>query len=375
MTDEELLELDGSAGGGQLLRTALALSMVTRQPFRMQNVRGDRSTPGLKPQHRTGVRAAAEVCDATVSGAEQGSETLTFRPGTLNGSDSRSDSDFAPDPGPRRVEVEIGTAGSVLLLFDALLPLAAELDRPLAVTTTGGTDVKWSPTLAHYRRVKLPLVREAGVFAAVESARTGFYPAGGGEATLWLAPSELSPVEVTDRGSLAGVRIYSKASRDLADANVSERQAASAVERLRGGLRDGAGKAPRESADESPITETTVSSVETPSPGSAVTVALDYEGTTAGFDALGERGKSAEEVGTEAAEAALAFHEGTGAVDRHTADQLVVFLALAGGRVAIPEATDHVRTGMDLVNEFGFSVELAEGDSRDPPTLTAPGPE
>jgi RNA 3'-terminal phosphate cyclase (ATP) len=378
MTGEELLELDGSAGGGQLLRTALALSMVTRQPFRMQNVRGDRSTPGLKPQHRTGVRAAAEVCDATVSGAEQGSETLTFRPGTLNGSDSRSDSDLASDPGPRRVEVEIGTAGSVLLLFDALLPLAAELDRPLAVTTTGGTDVKWSPTLAHYRRVKLPLVREAGVFAAVESARTGFYPAGGGEATLWLAPSELSPVEVTDRGSLAGVRLHSKASADLADSDVGERQATNAVERLHGGLREDVERVEGNSRDqrgEVPITETTISSVETASPGSAVTVALDYEETTAGFDALGEQGKSADEVGVEAAEAALAFHKGTGAVDRHTADQLVVFLALAGGRVAIPEATDHVRTGVDLVNEFGFSVELAEGDSRDPPTLTAPGPE
>jgi RNA 3'-terminal phosphate cyclase (ATP) len=360
MTDEELLELDGSAGGGQLLRTGLALSMVTQRPFRMKYIRGDRPTPGLKSQHLTGVQAAAKICDATVSGAEKGSEELTFRPG---------------EPTGGHLEVEIGTAGSVLLLFDALLPVAPELDRPLAVTATGGTDVKWSPTLAHYRRVKLPLVRETAVFAAVESARPGFYPAGGGEATLRLAPSELSPVGATDRGSLAGVRIYSKASRDLADANVSERQAASAVERLRGGLRDGAGEAPRESADESPITETTVSSVETPSPGSAVTVALDYEETTAGFDALGEQGKSAEEVGAEAAEAALAFHEGTGAVDRHTADQLVVFLALAGGRVMIPEVTGHVRTGVNLVNEFGFPVEIVEGDSRDPPTLTAPGPE
>ncbi|WP_246045804.1 RNA 3'-terminal phosphate cyclase [Halorussus ruber] len=347
--DEEVLELDGEAGGGQLLRTALALSMVSQTPFRMENIRGNRPTPGLKSQHLTGVHAAAEVCDAAVEGAEPESEELTFRPG-------------APTGG--RVEVEIGTAGSLLLLFDALVPIATRLDRPLAVTATGGTDVKWSPTMAHYRRVKLPLVRNAGLFGTVESARsggTGFYPAGGGEATLLLAPSEMDPIEATDRGSLEGVRIYSKSSADLAEADVAERQAAGAVEEFLAGL-----------DEEIPVTERTVSAVETLSTGSAIAVALDYEETTAGFDALGEKGKPAEEVGAEVAEKALGFHEGVGAVDAHTADQLVVLLALAGGQVAIPEVTAHVRTGVDLVNEFGFPVEIEEGESGEPAILTAP---
>ncbi|MFC7078798.1 RNA 3'-terminal phosphate cyclase [Halorussus caseinilyticus] len=165
-------------------------------------------------------------------------------------------------------------------------------------------------------------------------------------------------------GSLDGARIYSKASADLGDAEVGERQAASAGERLREGVDD--------AGEGTPITERTVSAVETASPGSALAVALDYEETTAGFDALGERGKPAEAVGAEAVESALAFHEGLGAVDAHTADQLVVFLALAGGRVAIPEVTDHVRTCVDLVTEFGFPVEISGAD---PPVLTAPGPE
>ncbi|WP_276302396.1 RNA 3'-terminal phosphate cyclase [Halorussus lipolyticus] len=346
MTDETLLELDGSAGGGQLLRTALALSMVSQTPFRMENIRGNRPTPGLKPQHLTGVRAAAELCDAEVEGAQPESEELTFRPG-------------APTGG--RVEVEIGTAGSVLLLFDALLPVATELDRPLAVTATGGTDVKWSPTLAHYRGVKLPLARRAGLFATVEDARTGFYPAGGGEATLLLAPSELAPIEAADRGALEGVRISSKASADLADADVAGRQAERSADLLRANL-----------PEEVPVTEQTASSVDTPSTGSAISVALDYAETTAGFDALGEQGKPAEAVGGEVAESAVTFHEGVGAVDAHTADQLVVLLALAGGRVAIPEVTPHVRTNADLVAEFGFPVEIEAGDSGEPAVLTAP---
>ncbi|UPV76558.1 RNA 3'-terminal phosphate cyclase (plasmid) [Halorussus limi] len=369
MTDDDLLELDGGAGGGQLVRTALALSTVADRPFRMTNVRGDRPTPGLKPQHLAAVDAAAQLCDAEVSGAELGAEELTFRPGSPTGG---------------RVTVDIGTAGSVALLFDALLPVALRLDRPLAVTATGGTDVKWSPTTAHYRRVKLPLVREVGVHAAVECDRTGFYPAGGGEATLWLAPasrSDLTELDLTERGDLTGVRILSTASTDLADADVAERQAVSAVERLR------EADAP---SNEISVVERTLSSVETASPGSALAVVLDYERTTAGFDALGERGKSAEAVGRKAAERALAFLESDGdrsggktsvrsaeptaaAVDSHTGDQLVVFLALAGGKVAIPEVTDHVRTCVDLVTEFGFEVGIDGRDGDLPPVLTAPG--
>lgn len=356
MAEEELLDLDGSAGGGQLLRTALALSMVADRPFRMESVRGDRPNPGLKPQHLAAVWAAAEVCDATVSGAEEGSEQLEFRPGSLEGG---------------RIEIDVGTAGSVTLLFDAILPVALAIDEPLAVAATGGTDVKWSPTMAHYRQVKLPLVRQTGVIAAVETSRTGFYPVGGGEATLWLAPSSPSPLNLTERGSLEAVRVRSKASTDLAESDVAERQATSAVERLQAGR------------DPLALGERTVSSVEAASTGSAVAVVFDYERTTAGFDALGERGKPAEAVGREVAEAALAFHgsgsagrdadaAGRGAVDAHTADQLVVFLALAGGRVAIPEVTEHVRTGVDLVGEFGFPVTVEAGD---PPVLTAPSPE
>lgn len=246
------------------------------------------------------------------------------------------------------VAVDIGTAGSVTLLFDTMLPLAVGLDDPLSVTAIGGTDVKWSPTAAYLRRVKLPLLDRFGMNATVEVERTGFYPAGGGEATLRLAPSSLAPFVLTERGTLQGVRIYSKASTDLESRSVAERQAAAAAEML---AKQGIA-----------ITERHVRSVDTVSTGSAIAIRLDYEETIAGVDALGERGTPAEEVGREAAEAAQAFAAGSAAVDAHMADQLLIFLALAGGRVAIPRITDHVQTGRQLLSAFDLDVSTERRD-------------
>lgn len=329
-----MLELDGSTGGGQLLRTALSLSALSGEPFRMTGVRANRPNPGLRPQHLAAVRAVTRACDAAVEGDAVGSETLTVRPGPLSGD---------------RFSVDVGTAGSVTLLFDALLPLATALDEPLAVTASGGTDVKWSPPMAYYRRVKLPLVRRAGLMAAVDATRAGFYPAGGGEATLWLAPSSLSSLSLADRGSLSGLRVYSKASDDLVDADVAERQAATARDRL-------------VDADHA-VTECRTTYVDARSPGSSLVVRADYDGVLAGFDALGERGKPAETVATEAVESFHEFHAGPGTVDEHAADQLLVFLALAGGRMRIPTVTDHVETNRELLAAFGEPVSLERSAS------------
>ncbi|MFB6217909.1 MAG: RNA 3'-terminal phosphate cyclase [Halobacteriaceae archaeon] len=322
-----MLELDGSAGGGQLLRTALSLSAVTGTPFEMSDVRGARDDPGLRPQHLTAVEVLAAVTDAAVEGAEPGATELTFRPGP---------------PQPGHYEADIGTAGSLALLFDALLPLAVELDAPLSLAATGGTDVQWSPTAAHYRRVKLPLLRRHGLAAAVDEARPGFYPA----ATLYLAPSRPEPLALRERTAFAGARVYSTAATELADAGVARRQADAAAERLADAGLD-------------PV-ERVVRTGDADCPGSAVCVRLDYGTGVAGFDALGERGTPAEEVGAAAADGAVAFDAGPGAVDGYLADQLVVVLALAGGTVRVPAVTDHVRTAVELVGEFGRDVTVEE---------------
>lgn len=336
-----MLELDGSEGGGQVLRSALALSALTGQPFTMENVRGGRSTPGLGPQHAAAVRAAAAACDARVEDAEVGSEAVTFRPDAVRGGD---------------IEVDVGTAGSATLVCDTVLPLAARTDRRLALTVRGGTDVKWAPPVDYYRRVKLPLLARFGLDAEFDLHRRGFYPEGGGEVRLRLDPSSLAPLDLTDRGDHGGVRIYSVASDHLADADVAERQADAAAEGL---AEAGLGAVERDATY-----------VESDSPGSALVVRSEYERTLAGFDALGEKGKPAEEVAGDAVAAALAFHGGPGAVDRHMADQLLVFLALAGGRVAIPRATDHVRASLALLDAFGFDLET---DARDDGAVVVAG--
>jgi RNA 3'-terminal phosphate cyclase (ATP) len=331
--------LDGSTGGGQLLRSALSLAALSGESFRMTGIRSNRANPGLRAQHLTSVRAVVRACDADVHGDAVGSEALTFRPNVAHGG---------------RFAIDVGTAGSVTLVFDALLPLATTLDRPLAVTVTGGTDARWSPPVEYYREVKLPLCRRFGIQAAVDVARTGYYPAGGGEATLWLAPSSLSEIELTDRGSLAGVRVYSKASTSLAARNVAERQAEATRDRL-----TEAGHS---------VAERRVTYAKSNSPGNSLLVRADYDRSLVGFDALGERGVSAEDVATSVVDSFLDFDDGRASVDEHTADQLLVFLALAGGRVSIPRVTDHVETSLELLSAFGYDVSLV----RDPhPVLVA----
>lgn len=320
-----MLEIDGEAGGGQLLRSSLSLAAVTGQSVTVTNVRGSRPEPGLKPQHLTAVDLLTAVCDASVEGASLGSEEVVFRPESPRGG---------------QFEAAVGTAGSLALVFDTILPLGVVLDDPLTVTATGGTAVKWSPPLSTYREVKLPLCRKFGLSAAVDRHRSGFYPAGGGEATLHLAPSSLSPVSLTERGDRVGARVYSLASQDLEKNQVARRQAETARTEVE--------------ADGVDVLEQHVASVAAESPGSAITVELVYENTRAAFDALGEPGKPAESVAADAVEAARSFRETDAAVDRHLADQLLVFLALAGGGVRVPAMTDHVETSLELLDAFGF---------------------
>jgi RNA 3'-terminal phosphate cyclase (ATP) len=323
--------LDGSSGGGQLVRTALSCAAVSGEPFRMRYVRRARSNPGLQAQHCAAVEAVADVCDAATEGVEVGSEAFTFEP--------RVAAEEADEEEPvlgGSTSVEVGTAGSIPLVFDALLPVAVALEEPLEATLTGGTDAKWAPPFDYFRHVKLPLLREHGLDADVSVGRRGFYPRGGGEATLTVRPSEFDPFALTERGDRQSLTAYSVAEDSLAEDEVAERQAEAAA----------------------PDANHELSYAEADSVGSAVVLAAEYEHSRAGFTGLGDRGTSAEEVGEEAAEAFAAFEDGDAAVDRHLADQLVPVLALAGGEVRAPEVTTHVETVVDLLAEFGYDVTV-----------------
>lgn len=324
-----MLTVDGREGGGQLLRTALSLSVVTDTAFEIEGIRGSRPEPGLKPQHLAAVETLAEFCDAAVEGAAPGAASLTFEPG---------------DRRRTALAREMDTAASVTLLFDTLLPVAAVADEPLGLAAAGGTDVKWSPTVAHHRRVKLPLLSRWGLDAAVDLARTGFYPAGGGRATLSVEPWSPVAAELVTRGDLDRVEVYSTASETLAAAAVADRQADHAVEEL-----EAAGL---------PATVERAAYVETRSPGSSLLLRGVYDETLVGVDALGERGRPSEAVAEGAVERFLSVHRTGAPVDDHVADQVMVVLALAGGRVRIPRVTDHVETNLALLRAFDCEVSL-----------------
>lgn len=312
------------------MRTALSLSAIKGENFRIDNIRGNRSNPGLKRQHLECVKAAARLCDAKTSGAEIGSETLEFKSGNL-----RNESFTA----------NIGTAGSVTLLFDTVLPVATHFDDYFRLRAKGGTDVKWSPLFRSFES-KLKLLNGFGADFNADLIRTGYYPEGGGEARLESRSSSLQEIELARRGALRRFNIYSKASKDLESSDVADRQADDLERRIK---------------DEQPSAEVgkNVEYVDSDSTGSSLVLETVYENSRAVFDGLGEQGKSSERVAKEVFEQFKDFRTTDAAVDENTADQLLVFLALVGGTIRVPEVTNHLQTNLETSRKFGYDLELA----------------
>ena len=189
-----MLEVDGShgEGGGQLLRMAIALSVLTEQPIRVARIRAGRKNPGLAAQHATAVGALAKMCDAEVDGLRIGSSTITVQPGKIR---------------PGAYSFDVGTAGSVTLVLQALIPVAAAAPGPVRLRVVGGTDVPWSPPADFFARVFLPLLRRVGGRVEVEVMRRGYYPRGGGIVEAVVQPTrEWSPLEFTELGKVGRVR-------------------------------------------------------------------------------------------------------------------------------------------------------------------------
>lgn len=326
-----MIEIDGRAGGGQMLRTALSLSAAKNRAFRMENIRGKRPNPGLKRQHLEAVKAVKRLCNADVKGDEQGSETLEFRPGKLE------QQDFT---------VNIGTAGSITLLLDTVLPLTTQFNSGFRIDVKGGTDVKWSPPFSYFKHVKLELLEKFGFHGNAELVKTGYYPSGGGEAELKTEPYSLEPVVVEDRGELQGFEIYSKASEELSSQEVADRQASEAARIL------------KNSHISVPV-QKNVSYEKTESTGSSLLVKAVYENSVAGFDALGEKGRRSEKVAKEAVQDFKAFHSTSAGVDSRMADQLMVVMAITGGSLRVPELTDHVKSNASVIEKFGARVDMS----------------
>lgn len=338
-----MLYLDGSygEGGGQILRTALSLSALLGQPVRLENIRAGRPKPGLRPQHLTAVRALAHLTRAEVTGAELNSQALTFRPGP-------------PKPGHYLFDVaeKTGSAGSVTLIAQALLPPLLKAGQSSTLTIKGGTHVPWSPPAHYLQYVFLPALAQMGAEVKMTLNRWGWYPKGGGEAHWQITPAPtLYGVQWRTPAAASAFRALSAAWR--LPEHVSRRQAQRLKERLGEHL------------------EVEVVQATGLDPGSLVFL----WGPQAGFYALGARGKPAERVADEVADAYLSFRQRQAAVDRHLADQVVLYLAQARGPSVITtaEVTSHLLTNLWVIEQFLGPTFQVKGGLKEPGEISCGG--
>ena len=323
-----LIAIDGAQGegGGQILRTALALSIVSGQGFEMTRIRAGRLRPGLRPQHLAAVRAAAMASGAKLGGVFDGSPDLRFEPGPLV---------------PGDFLFEIATAGATSLVLQTVIAPLATAAAASRIAISGGTHVPASPSFHYLSRHWAAAVEPLGLRASFSLERAGFYPPGGGEVKAsvepWARPASL---DLTERGALVALRGISGEAKLKGD--VARRQRDAAQERLWEARR-------LEAAWE-------VVSVPAQSPGSFLLIEAVFEKGRGAFAFLGERGVRAEQLGDRAARRVLAFLEQEGAVDANLADQLAVPLALSGGggKLTTPEVTRHLETVAQVLALFGI---------------------
>ncbi len=317
-----MIVLDGSMGegGGQVLRTALALSLATGEPFRMHHIRARRPKPGLGRQHLTAVRAAVEVGCAEVGGAELGSQELTFRPRRVRGGSFRW---------------EVGTAGSVSLVLQAVLPALLLASGPSQMEVSGGTHNPQAPPFDFLEKVFFPLLQGMGAQVTGELVAYGFYPAGGGTVRVQVQPVvALRPLVLDQRGEVTrrqAVCLLSRLPR-----SVGERELA--VVRAQLGW---------------PPETCTIGEVKSPGPGNALSLTVEGEGFCEVVSAFGAKGVPAEKVAASACSAMRRFLEARVPVGEHLADQLLVPLGLAGGgRFRTLPLSLHARTVIEVMKAF-----------------------
>lgn len=326
-----MIEIDGGgqSGSGTIVRFAVAFSALSRRPLHLVNARPGRKRPGLRPQHVAAVRACAELCGARPEGVRVDSREFSFRPG-------------GPIRGGR-YEWDIGTAGSAPMLALGVLPLACLAESPLSARITGGMFQDFAPSPFRLGHVLAPLLRRMGASVEFELVRPGYVPAGVGIVELRVRPAapRLAALELIDQGSVQAVRGIALASH-LSERRVSERMARACEEGL--------------------AAEGLCCSIErredttAPQRGAALAIwAETSTGCRLGSDCAGEPRRSSEAIGRRVAGALVEDLASGATVDRHLADQLVLFACMAGGRTRyrVPADSDHLRTNLWLAERFG----------------------
>ncbi|MBB5036086.1 RNA 3'-terminal phosphate cyclase [Prosthecobacter dejongeii] len=322
-----MLQISGESGGGQLLRSALSLSMVTGQPFRMTNIRGKRPKPGLMRQHLTCVKAAAEVCQAAVDGADLGSVELVFSPGRIQAGD---------------YAFNIGSGGSTTLVLQTLLPALLHAEGVSTLRIEGGTHNPMAPPFEFLNECFLPVLQRMGVEAEVALERHGFMQAGGGVLTATMAPmKKWKKLKLLERGDLQ--QHFGRVLHAHLHGGIAQREISTAAKVLdwpedRLELRD---------ANDSV------------GPGNALLLGARFANVCEISTGIAQMGKSAEAVATGAAKGLKSYLASEAAVGVHLADQLLLPLALAGGgEFTTLTLSNHVQTSMMLIESF-LSVQFA----------------
>jgi RNA 3'-terminal phosphate cyclase (ATP) len=318
--------LDGSQGegGGQIVRTAIALSTLTGTPVRIENIRGGRERTGLRPQHVAAIQAAAQVCGAETEGVSAGSTAIGFAPGG--------------PPQPGHYDWAVGTAGSVpLVIQTVLLPLVLA-DGPSEFRVQGGTHVPYSPSGHYLRDVYMPSLLSLGAGLEIYLDALGWMPQGGGAMRVYVdGGAHLHGIDLQQRGPIE--RIIGTAVGCNLPSHIPQRMANRAINLL--GMID----AP---LDIRPCRTKSLST------GAGIFLATEYTNGRAGFGTIGRRGMPSEAVAEQAVTDLLEFHDGEAAIDAYLADQLVLPLALADGEsiFSTPQITSHLRTNIDVVRAF-----------------------
>jgi RNA 3'-terminal phosphate cyclase (ATP) len=320
MTD--WITIDGSTGegGGQILRTSVALSLVTGRPFRIENIRAGRKKPGLLRQHLTAVQAAAAVSQGRVSGAELGSRSLSFEPSEVRGGDYR---------------LAVGTAGSATLVFQTVLPALLFARDRSRLTLEGGTHNPKAPPFDFLARTFIPVLRKMGAALSVTLEAHGFYPAGGGRFTAEIEPCEgLGGIALMDRDT---PRIHARALVASLPESIGKRELSVVRERL---------QLDRAVARVQHID----SSV---GPGNIVMIDIESESVTEVISGFGVKGVSAEKVASDACDEATRYLAVNVPVGIHLADQLLIPMALGGGgSFRTVEPTPHTVTNAEVIRRF-----------------------
>ena len=327
-----MLEIDSSRGegGGQMVRTSVALSAVTGVPIRLTRIRETRPTNGLSKQHTTAINAVAKMTGSSVEGNTVGSSELTFYPGKEEHS---------------HLSLDIGSAGSISLVLQAVLLAARKNKERLTIDITGGTNVMWAPPLDSYELVLFPLMKRMGIDARLDIAERGFYPIGGGRVTITIDPvGKIAPLKLNSLGDLKYIKVR------CFTQHLSERIAKEMVD------------ACVETLGNRYVADVEVQNCTGNSRGAGLVLVANYDNGKLSSNVLTSRGHSTEQSGIDAAKDLIQEMEAGSTMDVHTADQLLPYMAMAEGKSCfiVSRISKHLLSQMDTLESFldvRFGVE------------------